>query len=81
MELGSAGRQGVPAHARRNYLRTLRYYKRKRVREQLRQARRVLALVKARKATVIAVVAGAIVSVLALGGTLGAVLAHHWWLR
>lgn len=71
----------MPRTARRKYLHTMRYYKRKRVREQLRQARRVMALVKARKATIYAVVGGALVALLAFGGTLGALMAHHWWLR
>lgn len=65
--------------SRSAYLRTLRFYRRRKVREQLRHARRVMSLVKARKATVIAVVGGAVLALLALGGTLGAFAAHHWW--
>lgn len=80
MQLHNA-RPGVPAHFRRSYLRTLRYYKRKRTRELLRQARRLTTLVNARKGTVIAVVGAALVALVALGGTLGALAAHHWWIR
>lgn len=71
----------VPRRLSKKYLETLRFYRRKRVREQLRKARHVLAVVNARKATVVAVVGGALLCLLSLGGVVGAVLAHHWWLR
>jgi hypothetical protein len=76
--LGSSDTGGVPQarltltasrRQRLAYLQTRRYYRRKRVREQLRQARRVLTLVRARKGAVISVVSAAIVALVALGAT------------
>lgn len=67
----------VARNVRMARLRQTRFFKRRNVREQLRQARRVLALVRARKATIFAVVGAAIVSVLALGAT-AALLIRHW---
>jgi hypothetical protein len=66
----------VARNVRMARLRQTRFFKRRRVREQLRQARRVLALVNARKLTVVAVVGAAIVAVLALGATAALLLRH-----
>lgn len=79
--MSSASRPGFPRSQRLARVSTTRYLKRRRVREQLRHYRRMMTLVKARKVSVIAAVGGAIVAVLAMGGTIGAIVAHHWWLR
>jgi hypothetical protein len=57
----------VPRGQRLASLRQTRSFKRHRMRAQIRQARRVLSLVRARKAQIIAVVGGAIVVLIALG--------------
>lgn len=66
----------VARNVRMARLRQTRFFKRRKVREQLRQARRVLALVRARKMTIVAVVGAAIIAVLALGAT-AALLVRH----
>lgn len=79
--VGKQQAQRLPKHLRKKYLMRLRWYRRDRLRGMARQARRLTTLVNARKGTVIAVVGAALVALVALGGTLGAFAAHHWWIR
>ncbi len=69
--------RSFPMHARAPRLAQMRYYRRKRMKEELRRARRVISMAKANRIRIIALLGSIVLLFVELGFVLG-VVATRW---